>query len=118
MHVPNNEDTIVFYVINVYRPWSKKIIDIDTTLRKILTVSHIQLGRIKIISNPNLGTNTTIEEFWEGYDTTKKLLSINHQPIIVCVNEKLINQSNFSQITDEILFPLHIYFSKPWLGLE
>ena len=114
----NNEDTIVFYVINVYRPWSKKIIDIDTTLRKILTVSHIQLGRIKIISNPNLGTNTTIEEFWEGYDTTKKLLSINHQPIIVCVNEKLINQSNFSQITDEILFPLHIYFSKPWLGLE
>lgn len=114
----NREDTVAFYVVNVYRPWSRTIDNIDMTFGKILGVSNINLDRIKIISNPNLGSETTIDEFWYGYKITKELLPKNYQPIMVCADERLMIQSDFSKIENEIIFPLHIYFSKPWLGLE
>ena len=62
----NKEDTIVYYVLNAYRPWSNDIDHIDETLGKILGVSHIQLGKLHMVNNPNNGITTTEKEFLEG----------------------------------------------------
>ncbi len=54
----NKNNTNVYYVLNAYRPWSDNIDHIDYTLGQILGVSHIQLGQIHMINNPNNGLTT------------------------------------------------------------
>ena len=110
----NREDTTIFYVLNIYRPWTSDIEKVDETLGKILSVSHIQLDHIRFISNPNLGPDTTVDEFLEGCRLTKERLTPYCCPKMVCVREGLMR--NVADITDEPLFPLHINFSEPWLG--
>lgn len=112
----NREDTTAFYVLNVYRPWTSDIEKVDETLGKILGVSHIRLDRIQFISNPNLGPDTTIDEFLEGCRLTKERLAPYCHPEMTCVREDLLQK--VAESTDEPLFPLHINFSEPWLGLE
>ena len=55
----NKDNTIVYYVLNAYRPWSNDIDHIDGTLGQILGVSHIQLGKLHMVNNPNNGITTT-----------------------------------------------------------
>lgn len=112
----NREDTAIYYVLNVYRPWTSDIEKVDETLGKILGVSHIRLDRIRFISNPNLGPDTTADEFLEGCRLTKERLAPYCRPAMTCVREDLLQK--VAEITDEPLFPLHINFSEPWLGLE
>lgn len=47
----NKDNTIVYYVLNAYRPWSNDIDHIDGTLGQILGVSHIQLGKLHMVNN-------------------------------------------------------------------
>lgn len=68
----NRPDAIAFYVINPYRPWSGDIYAIDTTLSAILAVSHIK--EFHIIVNPNLGHETTHEEWLEGLKLAHEML--------------------------------------------
>lgn len=51
----NKDNTLVYYVLNAYRPWSDSIDHIDNTLGQILGVSHIQLGQVHMVNNPNNG---------------------------------------------------------------
>lgn len=68
----DRDDAIVLYVVNPYRPWSKDAESIDCTLSAILKVSHLR--QFHIISNPNLGFETTAEEFAAGIDKTNQML--------------------------------------------
>ena len=62
----NKDNTIVYYVLNAYRPWSNDIDHIDGTLGQILGVSHIQLGKLHMVNNPNNGMTTTAKGIYRG----------------------------------------------------
>ena len=71
----NRPGTVVWYVINPYRPWSADIEHIDRILGQVLGVSHVRLDRLRIIGNPNLGPETAAQEVLEGAAKLQDLLS-------------------------------------------
>ena len=62
----NRPETAVYYLVNPYRPWSMDIEHIDKVLGQVLGVSHVRLEPLRILSNPNLGPETTAEDVLEG----------------------------------------------------
>ena len=110
----NRPDTAVLYVLNAYRPWMETIEQIDETLGKILGVSHVRLDQLHLVSNPNTGPGTTAQEFLEGHRRVKELVE-PYRPIrFACAAEELC--PSLAGRVDLPLFPLHLYFSEPWLN--
>lgn len=112
----NREETAVFFVINPYRPWSKDVISIDGTLSSILKVSHIQ--KTGMISNPNVGPQTTVEEVLEGHQKVKEMIE-EYIPIdCMCVMEDLYPQmkqsTEYQKVADLPLLPIKLYLTSPW----
>lgn len=106
----NREDAIVLYVVNPYRPWSRDTVSIDCTLSAILQVSHLK--RFHIVANPNLGFETTAEEFAAGIETTRRLLE-EYVPVEgACVRENIFEGA--SEKTDLPLLKMHLYLTYEW----
>ena len=61
-HLLKNAD--VWFVVNPYRPWSATTEHIDGTLSAILRASRLKTPRFLL--NPNLGRDTTAEEYLAG----------------------------------------------------
>ncbi|MCI9134515.1 MAG: hypothetical protein HFI31_10045 [Lachnospiraceae bacterium] len=112
----NQEHTAVCYVLNPYRPWSDHIDHIDETLGRILGVSHIRLDKLQMISNPNNGYSTTLEEFLEGDKRMKEILKPYAEVAFSCVREELYHQAK--EKTEMPLMPVHLYFKYEWLPKE
>lgn len=112
----NQENTLVYYVLNSMRPWSYDIDHIDGTLGKILGVSHINLSQIKLIDNPNNGVTTTAEEYLIGsnqmIDTVTPYMPIEFS----CVREDLYNA--VKQKSKLPLVSLHLYLTYEWMYEE
>lgn len=68
----NRDDSIAFYVVNPYRPWSGDIYAIDATLTSILAVSHIMA--FHMMANPNLGHDTSLADWQEGIQKAREIL--------------------------------------------
>jgi hypothetical protein len=109
----NKDNTIVYYVLNIYRPWSYDITHIDETLSSILGISHIQLGKVHMINNPNIGSTTTEEEFLEGNRKMAEMISEYKEIDFTCVREELYEK--VKDKTDIPVLPLHLYLTYPWL---
>lgn len=109
----NRCHTVIYYVLNAFRPWSCDIEHIDGTLSEILGVSHIEIGELHMINNPNFGYSTTAAEVLEGCERMSGMVS-SYIPIdFSCVQEGLLEQVRQNQ---EIQWmPLHLYLSYPWL---
>ena len=112
----NREDAAVFYLINPYRPWSDTIEHIDETLGKILGVSHVQLGQLMLVSNPNNGLDTTLEEVVDGHRRTVELVGAYIPVSFACAREELVDQA--TEALDVPVFPLHLTLTYPWLVRE
>ncbi|MCI1654040.1 MAG: hypothetical protein LKI32_00635 [Lachnospiraceae bacterium] len=112
----NREQTLVYYVLNSYRPWSGDIDHIDETLGKILGVSHIQLGQIHMINNPNNGHTTTAREFVEGCRKMETIVSPYIAVDFACVHEKIYGEVRNSQSVP--VFPIHLYLTYEWLNTD
>lgn len=109
----NNENTLIYYVLNAMRPWSYDIEHIDETLAQILKVSHINLTQIKLIDNSNNGVTTTSEEYLEA---SMKMMEtvIPYMPIeFSCVNEDLYDA--VKQHAKLPLVSIHLYLTYEWL---
>ncbi len=109
----NKDQTIVYYVLNAYRPWSNDIDHIDETLGKILGMSHIQLGKLHMVNNPNNGLTTTAREFIEGSRKMAEMVTPYIAVDFACVREDL-----FAQVKDQSdvpVMPVHLYLTYPWL---
>ena len=63
----------VWFVVNPYRPWSATTEHIDGTLSAILRASRLKTPRFLL--NPNLGRDTTAEEYLAGLAQGLALLS-------------------------------------------
>lgn len=112
----NKEDTIVYYVLNAYRPWSNDIDHIDETLGKILGVSHIELGKLHMVNNPNNGITTTAKEFTEGCRKMSEMVTPYIAVDFACVKEDLYEE--VKDQSDVLVFPVHLYLTYPWLEYE
>ncbi len=112
----NKDNCIVYYVLNAYRPWSYDIDHIDGTLGKILGVSHIQLGKLHMINNPNNGYSTTADEFIEGCRKMSEIITPYVAVDFACVNEPLYEEVKDSAGVPVI--PIKLYLTYPWIDVS
>ncbi|WPC43021.1 hypothetical protein [Clostridium sp. JS66] len=108
----NQDNTVVYYVLNAYRPWSGNLNHIDGTLSSILKMSHIKLDKVHMISNPNNGVSTTVEEVLEGNLKMLEMIGALINIDFTCVNETLYEK--VKSRTDIPLMPIHLYLTYPW----
>ncbi len=112
----NGDNTLVYYVLNAFRPWSTDIERIDGTLSAILGVSHVQLGRIHMINNPNNGVDTTPQEVVEGCKRMRELVDPYLKVELACVKEELYEE--VKPDVEEPLLPIRLYLTYEWLRSE
>ena len=108
----NAEATAVYYVMNPYRPWSTTIDHIDRVLGETLGVSHVQLEKLRLIGNPNLGLQTTAEDVAEGCRRLKEMVEPYKPLEFFCVQDTLLEAA--AALTDVPLLPLRLYLTYPW----
>lgn len=109
----NKDNCQNFFVINSYRPWSRELLAIDGTMASVLGMARIDLANVSIISNPNLGLDTTAEEVLEGHSNLEKLLG-NHFK----VDYLSALQSLCPAIEKKVsipLIPVNLYLTYEWL---
>ena len=107
----NRADTMVYYVLNAFRPWSYDIDHIDETLAKILGVSHIKLESLHFVNNSNCGPQTTAEEFLEGAKQLEESLAPYAKLSFSTVRREI-----YHQVKDDkrLVLPLELYMGYPW----
>ena len=109
----NRPDAAVLYIINSYRPWSDTIDHIDETLGKILGVSHIRLEQLFLVSNPNNGGDTTLEEVLAGHRKTVELVSPYLPVSFACVRRELAAEA--AKALEVPVMPVKLELIYPWL---
>jgi energy-coupling factor transporter ATP-binding protein EcfA2 len=107
-HLLGRENTAVFYIVNPYRAWSGDILAIDGTLSAVLRAARVQ--KVRYLINPNLGTETTPEEFADGVQKGLAMLSP-----YVTVEAAFVSRKLAGQVRAELpLLPLELYLAIPW----
>lgn len=109
----NKENTMVYYVVNAFRPWSGDIEHIDGTLGLILGTSHIRLENVHMVNNPNAGITTTEEEFFAGLKKAEEMVSPYKPLDFTCVKEDLYEK--VKNKTAVPLMPIHLYLTYSWI---
>ena len=108
----NAPGTAVFYVINPYRPWSMDIDHIDRVLGETLGVSHVRLDRLRLLGNPNLGPDTTVDEVLEGAKRLVELVG-PYKP----VEGWTVRGSHAAAVEAGLgcpVFPIELYLTYEW----
>lgn len=108
----NDPGTIVWYVINPYRPWSMDIEHIDKVLVQVLGVSHVQLDRLHILGNPNLGPETTVSDVITGAASLKKMIEPYKPVDFYAVKSELA--SGLSDRLREPVYPIELLLTYEW----
>ena len=111
-HFLKNAD--VWFVVNPYRPWSATTEHIDGTLSAILRASRLKAPRFLL--NPNLGRDTTLEEYLDGVRRGLDMLSPYVTVEAAAVPAGLYEQAN--EETSLPLIPITSHISVPEAGLE
>ena len=104
----NTEFTKVFFVVNPYRPWSRRVETIDETMSAILQISHLK--KISILANPNLGPDTTVEVFMKGFIHLKSMISKFVEIDGVCIQENLYDEVKGNIEVPIIPIKLHLAY--------
>jgi hypothetical protein len=104
--------TVVYYVINSFRPWSFDIEHIDRVMGEILGVSHVRQDQLRLVGNPNLGFITTAQDFLEGSARLTDMVAPYKEFDFFCAAEGLFDQvlPGFNRE----LAPLHLFLGYPW----
>lgn len=108
----NQDHTIVYYVLNAFRPWSGDLNHIDGTLSSILEISRIKFDKVHLISNPNNGISTTVEEVLAGNLKMLEMIGSLKEIEFTCVSDTLYDEVKAR--TDIPLLPIHLYLTYPW----
>ena len=104
-------DTKVLYIINAFRPWTRDADSVEVTMASIIRATR--LTDFEFIANPNVGIETTAEDFLMGLAETKKLLPPGYRLQAACTAEKL-----YEDVIDKVdihLMPLKIKLAYEWL---
>ncbi len=110
----DRKDTIIYYVLNAFRPWSYDLEHIDQILGEILEVSHLSVEELHLINNPNFGNTTRVKEVLEGCRRMKEQVLL-YKPIdFTCVKEDLYEEVK-KEAEGEVML-LQLYLTYPWAG--
>ena len=109
----NRAGTAVFYVVNPYRPWSLDIEHIDAVLSQTLGVSHIQLERLHMVGNPNLGPGTTAEDVTQGMENLNRMIG-PYMPVEFCTVEETLSRQLNEELSIPIV-PIRLYLTYEWV---
>lgn len=93
------KDADVWFVVNPYRPWSADIGQIDATLSAALRASRLKMPRFLL--NPNLGKDTTREEYLSGVRQGLALLSPH-----VTVEAAAVPAALYEAVRQQLALPL------------
>lgn len=108
----NREDTAVYYIINPYRPWSDTIERIDGVLGQILGVSHIELSKLYLVVNPNIGEETDLQTVLEGCAQVEKMVAPYIPVSLICTTEAFA-QDTAAAVKTPVL-SMELYQLYPW----
>ncbi len=106
----NGGSSVVFFLINPYRPWSRDLQSIAETIRRITAASRT--SNIRVVSNPNFGLETTAEDIVKGNERLKEMLEGRLEVSFVCALEHLCPE--LEGRIKEPLVPVKIHILYPW----
>lgn len=106
----NRADTVVYFVINPFRPWSKSENTIAETLDSIMTASR--LHSVRLICNPNIGYTTTRDDVMDGIHRMTSLIGTELSIDLVAVPESII--SDVAIQCGHPVFPVRLFLQYPW----
>ena len=109
----NAPGTVVWYVINPYRPWSMDLDHIDKVLSQVLGVSHVQLDKLRMIGNPNLGLETRAEDVIEGAKKLNEMISPYKDIDFFAVRRELSGQ--VSGLLPAPVYPIDLALTYEWV---
>ena len=109
-HLLKSEETLVFYVVNPYRPWSGDIESLDGTLSAILHAARIQ--KVFFLLNPNLGMDTTVFEILTGVKLGIDMLSPYVTVEGIAITKHLVDQ--VKEYVSIPIIPIQPRLSYPW----
>lgn len=107
----NGPGTVVYYVINPFRPWSASMERIDRVLGEILGVSHVRLDRLRLAANPNLGLQTTAADVRSGMRTLLEMVAPYKALDFFCAMGSL---GEAARDLPYPMLPLRLYLTYPW----
>ena len=76
-------------------------------------MSHLRLEQLTIVSNPNNGAATTVEEFAEGHRRTVELISPYLPVTFACAREEIAPEA--AKAADVPVLPIRLELVYPWL---
>lgn len=95
-----DENTVVLYIVNSFRPWSKTPEDIEDTKREVLGASGLR--NVQHVANPNTGVTTEPEDILWGLKHMREVLGM--EPVMLCIREDLAEAVGSQQ--DLPVFPV------------
>jgi len=101
----------MFFVLNTYRPFTKDILMVTKMLRDIEAASRLNVSGI--ISNPNLGQGTVLEDLRLGLPLVKEMAEVLGLPISMTA----ITERYADQLVTEIEGPIMTiknFLLPPW----
>lgn len=112
----NRDGTTIYYVINPFRPWSATLEHIDKVLGETLGVSHVELARLRLIGNPNLGPETTTAEVAIGAQQLVDMVG-PYKPVDFLTVRKELCLGLPDGLPCPVL-PIRLYLTYPWASPE
>lgn len=109
----NAPGTVVWYVINPYRPWSMDIDHIDAILAQILGVSHVRLEKLRLLGNPSLGPDTAAADVISGAEKLVEMVGPYKPVDFFCAREELASALRGN--LPGPLFPIRLYLTYEWV---
>lgn len=109
----NAPGTVVWYVINPYRPWSMDIEHIDRVLSETLGVSHVQIDKLRLLGNPNLGPGTEAADVISGAEKLTEMVGPYKPVDFFCAREDLTGALDGA--LPGPLFPIRLYLTYEWV---
>lgn len=106
----SREDAVPVYIINPYRPWTRSVDGIDGTMQHIL--GSMRLDHIYILGNPNLGYQTSVNDFMEGLDKIDELFDGYTVVNSACVRREIYEEAQTK--TEKTLVPLDLFLTYEW----
>ena len=105
----NASASVTFFVVNAYRPWSRDLEGIESTVARISRATRFT--NIHIVSNPNLGFDTRLEEVLAGHEKLLHMLS-EQRPEFICALERL--SQPVGEALDIPVLPVRLHILYPW----
>ena len=87
---------------------------IDKVLGETLGVSHVELARLRLIGNPNLGPDTTPADVAEGARQLVDMVGPYKPVDFLCVQDRLC-QALPEELPCPVL-PIKLYLTYPWIS--